>query len=1015
MNDSLSCLTPERLRQLSENELTPPQLAELEEHVTHCESCRFAIEQAAAEPEWRQEVRAALADESGPQSWSGLTDSSLEDEPHDACVAVEQFRRLLGPTDDPRMLGRIGTYEIIGILGRGGMGVVFKGFDGALNRYVAIKMLLPHLAASGAARKRFAREAQAAAAVVHDHVMAIHSVAEWQGVPYLVMPYGRGVSLQKRLNDKGPLEVREILRIGMQTAAGLAAAHAQGLVHRDVKPANILLAEDVERVTLTDFGLARAVDDASLTKSGTLAGTPQYMSPEQAQGKVVDARSDLFCLGSVLYAMCSGRPPFRADSSLGVLRLISDDEPTPVREINPEIPEWLCAIVSRLMAKRPDDRFTSANEVAELFERCLAHVQQPTAVALPSFLAQPKIESVSKRPKNLFKGVLVMFSTLAVGLVAMFVWQGATPKNETPQFVGNALQGKIRRVDTERGVAWINLGTADSVKLGMRFEVRANAPEDAKDRAPVVKGSVEVIRILDKHLSEVRILKDNSEDKLTADDNVIGVIDLKSLAAAAKQFNSDTAEVRSKLFTPPIPDLTVERLRDGFRHTANLYRRQGNRQVADVLEKIAESGLLPNEASHLIGSGAHVKDDDGGTIYRQVVPALTLPDNAAPNRTLLVVLQPLELWYRKVGPVSKDYGDQFSQEKEFVRQVPRHKLVVTCFIGEIDSKSNCSTKCFGEDGIPNQSGKMTCGFPGKVAEIEWRFLGYSGDNDVYEFTVVAPRGSPDANTTKSDVKFDGRRTPAFKDSNHVIVLDSPETKAQAPTPKQPAEAQPKTTNAAPDLELLMDKELRYRTKANPEWKPVPLAGVGKLLSDGQTVFIHVDENVPYNLVREIIKISSQRKDVTVTVVQSLPKTRPQAQLEDEKEQSPQAKAEKASALRVREERLKANDGAAAKELVGKWKLNLPVGVEHNVSFSQRADGCLVLDAEKPINLRGVYALSNGKLGLAERIADDTDELLFELSQDGSFRLTRCRLDAGSYPGATLTRVSQANAKGRDDQ
>ena len=324
------------------------------------------------------------------QDWSAFAESSTDDGTHDGSGAVEQFRKLLGPTDDPHMLGRIGTYEIIGILGRGGMGVVFKGFDGALNRYVAIKMLLPHLAASGAARKRFAREAQAAAAVVHDHVMAIHSVAEWQGVPYLVMPYGRGVSLQKRLSDKGPLEVREILRIGMQTAAGLAAAHAQGLVHRDVKPANILLADDVERVTLTDFGLARAVDDASLTRIGVLAGTPQYMSPEQARAKAVDARSDLFSLGSVLYAMCTGRSPFRADSSYGVLRLITDDEPTPIREINPEIPEWLCGIVSRLMAKRPEERFSSASEVAELLESCLAHVQQPTAVALPSVVVKAK-------------------------------------------------------------------------------------------------------------------------------------------------------------------------------------------------------------------------------------------------------------------------------------------------------------------------------------------------------------------------------------------------------------------------------------------------------------------------------------------------------------------------------------------------------------------------------------------------------------------------------------------------
>jgi serine/threonine-protein kinase len=198
-------------------------------------------------------------------------------------------------------MGRIGPYEVIGVIGRGGMGVVFKALDPALNRFVAIKMLMPHLAQSGAARKRFAREGQAAAAVIDDHVMPIFSVADWQGIPYLVSPYSRGVTLQKRIQDQGPLELREILRIGMQTARGLAAAHTQGLVHRDVKPSNILLDRTVERAMLTDFGLARAVDDASITRSGIIAGTPQYMSPEQSKGGSVDARSDLFGLGSVLY------------------------------------------------------------------------------------------------------------------------------------------------------------------------------------------------------------------------------------------------------------------------------------------------------------------------------------------------------------------------------------------------------------------------------------------------------------------------------------------------------------------------------------------------------------------------------------------------------------------------------------------------------------------------------------------------------------------------------------------
>ena len=223
----------------------------------------------------------------------------------------------------------------------------------SLNRFVAIKALAPHLASSGAARQRFAREAQAAAAVIHENVIAIHGVAETDVLPYLVMPYERGISLQKRIEAVGALGVVEILRIALQTASGLAAAHAQGLVHRDVKPANVLLADGVERVKITDFGLARAADDASLTRSGVIAGTPQYMSPEQARGETVDARSDLFSLGSVIYAMCVGRAPFRAETSYGVLRQITDSEPTPIIQLNPAIPTWLCQLIEKLHAKSP--------------------------------------------------------------------------------------------------------------------------------------------------------------------------------------------------------------------------------------------------------------------------------------------------------------------------------------------------------------------------------------------------------------------------------------------------------------------------------------------------------------------------------------------------------------------------------------------------------------------------------------------------------------------------------------
>jgi serine/threonine-protein kinase len=153
------------------------------------------------------------------------------------------------------------------------------------------------------------------------------------------------MSLQERLDKSGPLQLHEILRIGMQTASGLAAAHAQGLVHRDIKPANILLENGIERVKITDFGLARAATEASLTQSGVVAGTPQFMSPEQAEGSAIDQRTDLFSLGSVLYAMCTGRAPFRASGTMAVLKRVCEETPTPIRKTNPDIPDWLEPVI----------------------------------------------------------------------------------------------------------------------------------------------------------------------------------------------------------------------------------------------------------------------------------------------------------------------------------------------------------------------------------------------------------------------------------------------------------------------------------------------------------------------------------------------------------------------------------------------------------------------------------------------------------------------------------------------
>jgi len=342
-------------------------------HVETCPECQDRLAQTAAEEDEWSLARSALSDEIANYQAGGENDDSSLDARHSPRIRLD----FLSPPSHPEMLGQLGRYQIESVIGAGGMGIVLKGFDTDLNRPVAIKVLAPHLAHSGAARQRFAREARAAAAVVHEHVVAIHNVESERDFPFLVMQYVPGRSLQERVECEGPLAVEEMLRIGMQAAAGLAAAHAQGVIHRDVKPANILLENGVERALITDFGLARAADDASLTHSGIVAGTPHYMSPEQARGDTADARSDLFSLGAVLYFMAAGYPPFRAERAVAVLNRICHDRHRPISEVRPQIPDELADVIDRLLEKKPDRRFASADDARRALADVLQQLQSP--------------------------------------------------------------------------------------------------------------------------------------------------------------------------------------------------------------------------------------------------------------------------------------------------------------------------------------------------------------------------------------------------------------------------------------------------------------------------------------------------------------------------------------------------------------------------------------------------------------------------------------------------------------
>lgn len=352
-------------------------------HLERCAACRQELDQLTAPEAWWQDTQSILKDSDSLATPVEIGPSQPIDN------AVAWVVNLLKPTTDSNAIGMLDHWPVREVIGQGGMGVVVKVWDEELHRPLAVKLLSPMLASNGASRQRFFREAQAAAAVVHPNIVPIYTVATESVLPYLVMPFVAGGNLQQRIDREGPLPLTEVLSVGVQIAEALVAAHRFGLVHRDIKPANILLDDGGHRVLLSDFGLARTIDDASLTNSGMVAGTPQYMSPEQARGMSIDHRSDLYSLGAVLYAMATGRPPVRGDSTLAVLRRVGEDQPIPVYEINETMPLWLDRLIQLFLEKKVESRIASATDAVELLRSSLAHVRAPVRNPLVKELQNP--------------------------------------------------------------------------------------------------------------------------------------------------------------------------------------------------------------------------------------------------------------------------------------------------------------------------------------------------------------------------------------------------------------------------------------------------------------------------------------------------------------------------------------------------------------------------------------------------------------------------------------------------
>jgi formylglycine-generating enzyme required for sulfatase activity/tRNA A-37 threonylcarbamoyl transferase component Bud32 len=381
----------------------------------------------------------ALPTEAGLSSAATAT-AATADEVVPVAVAGPALS-FLAPPQAAGEVGWLGGFRVLRVLGAGGMGVVLEAEDVVMRRRVALKVMRPEVAAQPQARERFLREARAAGNLSHDHVLTVHQVGQENGVPFLVMPLLQGETLETRLQREPRLPLAEAARIAAEMAAGLAAAHAAGLIHRDVKPANVWLEEPKGRVKLLDFGLARQEEAGTrLTQTGGILGTPAYLAPEQAGGQA-EARTDVFSLGCVLYEMIAGRRPFDGPNLIAIIARVTLHEPPPLNELRPEVPAGLSELVRRMLAKSPAQRPTAV-KVAEALRRSRpARGPRPPSGVGPTVVVPPPIP----RPRRRW-GIpaLVTVSLVLVVVAAVLLWpkpRGETPSPEGPPAKDTAARG----------------------------------------------------------------------------------------------------------------------------------------------------------------------------------------------------------------------------------------------------------------------------------------------------------------------------------------------------------------------------------------------------------------------------------------------------------------------------------------------------------------------------------------------------------------------------------------------
>jgi RNA polymerase sigma factor (sigma-70 family) len=480
MNALSGCPGATGLKEYLLGRVSDRKAASVEAHLATCPECRELLPDIRAEDDFVADFRAqarhdplkhAVLDRLAaelrvllqilPTEHDATPVLGAEGAPGPDGAAIEEVRSLLALPQRPDELGRLGDYRVLKVLGSGGMGVVFLAEDTRLRRHVALKVMKLARAACARDRQRFLREAQLVAALTHDNVVAILQIGEERGTPFLAMPLLEGESLEARLKHEGRLPPSDVLRIGREAAEGLAAVHARGLVHRDVKPSNLWLEAlpgGHTRVKVLDFGLARNAEASGdhLTETGVILGTPAYMAPEQATGRL-NHQADLFSLGCVLYRMTTGQMPFPGTTPLQILAGVLRDEPRPPSEVQPDTSLALSNLILRLLQKDPARRPASASEVIQALQ------------SLEQDLTCKGEHEGQKAPRQPARRRRLLVAA-ALALLAGSIGVGAVALVRLPTGSGEKAEITSEPAGVDVGAALIRNPTGTSEKTGVESE-----------------------------------------------------------------------------------------------------------------------------------------------------------------------------------------------------------------------------------------------------------------------------------------------------------------------------------------------------------------------------------------------------------------------------------------------------------------------------------------------------------------------------------------------------------------